>query len=192
VINRLAAATLVALLSAPPLARADAVTRVDVLQSGEVYVVDAELIAAVPLSDAWAVLTDFDGMARFMPNLTESRVLSRHGNRVTVQQKGVARFGVFSRAFESVREMELTASELVRSRQLSGAVRKAESQTRLFGNGNETHVAYHLEMEPGSWLPGLIARAFIKHEVREQFEAIAAEMVRRRTQFGAGAPEAKQ
>jgi len=193
VIGRLAATALVAFLLAPPLARAEAVTRVDVAQDGDVYIVDTVIIAPVPLSDAWSVLTDFDGMARFVPNLTESRIIDRSGNRVTVQQKGMARFGLFRFAFESVRELELVANEVVRSRQISGAMRTAQSQTKFLEAGGATRITYHAELEPGTWLPGFISRGFIAHEVREQFEAIANEMVRRRTQAAAvRPPDAKQ
>lgn len=186
--GRFAATALVALLLVTPLARGEAVARVDVVQEGDTYIVDTVMVAPVPLSDAWAVLTDFDGMAHFVPNLTESRVIGRGENRMTVQQKGVARFGPLRFAFESVRELELNRNESVLSRQISGAMRMARSQTRFFDAGGATRITYHAELEPGTWLPGFISRGFIAHEVREQFEAIAREMVRRRSTAAAARP----
>jgi len=179
VIGRLAP-VIVALLLAPAVACADAVTDVQVVERGEAFVVEVAIVAPVPLVDAWAVLTDFDGMARFVPNLTESDVRERQGNRITVQQKGVARFGPFRFPFDSMREIHLTPNEMVRSRQISGAIRSAQSQTTFVETGGETRIRYRAEIEPGLWMPAFFSLRFIKHEVREQFEAIVGEMMRRR------------
>jgi hypothetical protein len=72
-------------------------------------------------------------------------------------------------------------------------MRMAHSQTRFFDAGGATRITYHAELEPGTWLPGFISRGFIAHEVREQFEAIAREMVRRRSTAAESRPlEARQ
>jgi carbon monoxide dehydrogenase subunit G len=169
----------VALLLAPALARAESVAKVQVVKQGDAYVVEATISAPVPLAEAWAVLTDFDQMARFIPNLTESDIRERQGNRIKVHQKGVARFGLFRFPFDSLREIDLTPNEMVRSRQISGATRSAQSQTIFTESGGVTRISYRAEIEPGFWLPAFISRPFIEHEVREQFEAIVGEMTRR-------------
>jgi carbon monoxide dehydrogenase subunit G len=174
-----------------PAASADGGTRVEVVKQGEVYVVDAALDVAVPIAEAFAVLTDFDRMARFVPNLTESRVRSREGSRVWVEQKGVARFGLLRFPFDSVREIDLAPDESVRSRQLSGAARAALSLTRFSATGASTQIRYHAEVDPGFWLPAWISRRLIEHEVRAQFDAIAAEMLRRHSEHGAAVTETR-
>ena len=186
--NARLAAALLAPLAAATLAHAAAVTQVDVVKQGAVYVVDAVLVTPVSLPQAWAVLSDFDAMTHFVPNLTESRVTARDGNRWTVKQKGVMRLGPFELEFESVRELELTPYEKVVARQIRGAARSAQSETRLAPADGATRISYHAEVEPAVWLPAVISRRLIEREVRAQFEAIAREMLRRRAQAAAAPP----
>jgi hypothetical protein len=156
-----------------------------VSRDGEAYIVDAILIAPVGRAEAWSVLTDFDAMSRFVPSLSESRVLRRAGNRLSISQKGVARFGLLWFAFESVREVELEPLRSVRSRNIGGTLRRLDSLTIFSDAEGGTRISYRLEVVPDFWLPGFIGEAFIKHEIREQFEAIVVEMLRRR---GSGNP----
>ena len=89
----------------PVLAAVD--TQIDVSRSGELYVVDAVMVVPFSPREAWDVLTDFDAMASFVPNLEVSRVTSRSGDRLQVEQRGVARWGPLSQPFTTVREIEL-------------------------------------------------------------------------------------
>ncbi len=81
----------------PVLAAVD--TQIDVSRSGELYVVDAVMVVPFSPREAWDVLTDFDAMASFVPNLEVSRVTSRSGDRLQVEQRGVARWGPLSQTF---------------------------------------------------------------------------------------------
>jgi hypothetical protein len=179
-------AILVVLASAAGAARADTELRIEVERKGELFTVHAFLFAPVPPRDAWAVLTDFEHMASFVPNLSESRVTNRAGERLTVAQKGVARFGVLKYPFESVREVELFPFESVRSRNVGGNVSRVDSTTRIVAFEGGTRISYYVEVVPGFWFPGIVGESFLKHEIREQFDAILREMLRR--QQGGAAP----
>ena len=92
-----------------PAPRAEVADRdIRVQRHGNAFSIDAVMHAPVPPAIAWEVLTDFEHMPRYQSSLKSSQVLERSPQRVLVQQKGVARFGPFSNAFESVREMQLT------------------------------------------------------------------------------------
>ncbi|MCX7893825.1 MAG: SRPBCC family protein [Burkholderiales bacterium] len=184
-----AALALAAALAAPAVAEPG--MRVEIARSGDAFMVDAHLVAPVPPREAWAVLTDFEHMSAFVPNLVESRVAGRSASRLTVAQKGVARFGVVSFPFESVREVDLVPHESVRSRTVGGTAGRVESFTRLAAAGAGTRIHYHLEVVPGFWFPGFVGEALLEQEVREQFEAIVQEMLRRQRAAApprAGAP----
>lgn len=168
------------LLVCAPLARAASpVQSLDVRRQGEGYVIDASFLAAVPRALAWSVLTDFDGMARFVPNLQESRITAGSGLQFTVRQRGVARFGPLDFPFESVRSVELRPPESIDSVQITGNLRRLKSHTTLAEVPGGTLVSYHVELLPGSNFPALIGAVFLRHEVREQLEAIVQEMLRR-------------
>lgn len=134
----------------------------------------------VPTSIAWDVLTDFDHMADFVPNLESSRIIARDGGSITFAQKGRVKFGIFSFGFESQRRVELRPREgLLLAQALSGTAKHMASETHLAEEENGTRLDYRIEMIPGRWYPSTLGIAGMRHEVAEQFTAIAAEMVRR-------------
>jgi len=151
-------------------------------RTGEEMTLTATMYVPVKPRVAWAVLTDFDRMARWVPNLQESRVVSKPGERpLRLAQAGMKRVGLLTFAFESVREIELTPMQFMKVKGLSGNMRKWESTTRLSAEGEGTRVDYHLQFIPSYWVPPLIGPALITRESRLQFEAIIAEMKRRKT-----------
>jgi|FrelakmetLWP11LW_1041352.scaffolds.fasta_scaffold17419_1 hypothetical protein len=171
-----AIATLVTAAAAEtPLTRVD----IDLRQAGRTFVVDATFSAPVPPSVAWDVLTDFEHMDAFVPNLAESRIVARDGNVLNILQYGVARFGPFAVRFESERRVTLAPFATIRSTQLRGTMDKLDSTTTFASEGTGTRLTYHVEAIPGALFPDVIARRFLSHEIAEQFDAIVREMVRR-------------
>lgn len=155
-------------------------TSISVLRQGDAFIVHATLLAPGTRRQAWEVLTDFDHMSAFLPSISESRVLRRAGNHLTVTQKGVVRFGFLGFAFESLREVVLEPEETVRSRNIGGNLRQLESLTRLSPAVGGTLVSYRVEVIPDFWIPGFLAEYLIRSEIEGQFDAIVKEMLRRR------------
>ena len=138
------------------------------------------ILLPVPPGVAWEVLTDFDHMASFVPNLEESRVLNRDAQGATIAQKGRIRYGILSFAFESERRVEFHPQEgLLLARALSGTARHMASTLRLQAEGPGTRLDYRVEMSPGRWVPSTLGKSGMRHEMAEQFSAIAVEMLRR-------------
>lgn len=160
-----------------PLAVAD--NEVSVQRSGASFTVDVTLFTPVPPALAWAVLTDFDHMASFVPNLSSSQVLERSDTLLKVAQKGVARYGFFSVNLESVREISLSPQYEIRAHNVSGNVKSLDSVLQLQAEGSGTRLHYHAEVVPGFWFPPLIGPSLVRHETAEQFSAMLREMLRR-------------
>ncbi|MDR7377704.1 carbon monoxide dehydrogenase subunit G [Rhodoferax ferrireducens] len=160
---------------APLVAESD----VHVERSGGTFTVDLSMHAPVEPAQAWAVLTDFEHMADFIPNLSSSQVLERSDTVLKVAQKGVARYGVFSTPFESVREIHLNPPHEIRAHGLGGNVQRMDSLMQLEAEGTGTRLTYHAEVLPGFWFPPLIGPALVRHETAEQFSAMLHEMLRR-------------
>lgn len=144
-----------------------------------VYFADLSLQVAVPPALALEVLTDFEHMAAFVPNLLSSRVLSRTGNVYHIAQQGRARFGPFSFAFESERRIELRPDGRLISQALSGSTKYMRSELAVQAANGGTSINYHIEMSPERWLPSGIGASFMRHELAEQFTALAHEMEQR-------------
>jgi carbon monoxide dehydrogenase subunit G len=179
-------AALVALLlfAAGAFAATDQDIDVTVSVSGDVVRVDGSFAVAASLAQVWAVMTDFDGMARFISNLKSSRVVARTNDLLTVAQAGQAVYGPMRYPFESVREIRLWPMERVQSRLISGNMSRFEGSTRFVAEPSATRVVYHSEAVPKAWVPPIVGPRFIERETREQFAEFRAEILRRKAAAG--------
>jgi carbon monoxide dehydrogenase subunit G len=144
------------------------------------YLASLTLRVAAPPALALEVLTDFDHMAEFIPNLASSRTVSRNGNTVVVAQQGTMQFGPLSFPFRSERRVERLADGRLIALALSGSANYMRSETRIAAFGAGTRIDYRLELVPGTWLPSTLGAALMRHELAEQFNAVALEIERRR------------
>ena len=149
-------------------------------KDGETIVVDAAFSVPVTPREAWDVLTDFDRMEEFVSNLQYSKILSRIGNRLQVAQKGRAAHGLISFVFESIRDVDLVPYQSIRTRLVSGNMKKLEGLTVLTPEPGGTRVSYHGESIPGVWVPPVFGLRFIEKEVAEQFDEIRDEILKRK------------
>jgi uncharacterized protein YndB with AHSA1/START domain len=162
-------------------ARAESpVKSIDVTYDGETYVLKAVMLAAVPPALAWEVLTDFANMAKWVPNLKESNIVKPGERQLTIEQKGVARFGALSFNFVSLREVVLTPQVSIQSTQLKGSLKKQQSMMSLSTDGDGTRMNYRLEIVPSFLASAALSEDLLKHETEEQFTAIVGEMIRRK------------
>ena len=144
------------------------------------YVASLRMVVSARPATALAVLTDFDHMADFVPNVTSSRIVARNGNVLRVAQEGRAEFGPFSWRFASERQVEVFPDGRVLSRALSGSSLSMQSELRLHPAGTGgTLIEYRIVSVPDFWVPASVGTAFMQHEMEEQFAAIAREMARR-------------
>lgn len=152
---------------------------VRVSPSGDAFDIDVVLRVHAPLMAVWDVLTDFDGMARIVSNLRTSRVVSREGNRLVVAQEGVEVQGPLRFDFHSLREVELSPPFEMVARLIRGSMRGLEGWTRLARTADATLVSSHGRLEPGHWVPSLLAPPFMERATARQYAEMRAEMLRR-------------
>lgn len=154
-------------------------SRFDVTRQADEFVVEGWLSVAVPPSVAWAVLTDYDRMAEFIPDMRESRRLNGDGGGLRVWQKGVTRVGPFSFDYEVEREVWVTPETLIRSHGIRGNMKKLELETALAPDPVGVRIHYRAEIVPDFWVPPLLGPRFIRSQAEQQFRALIAEMKRR-------------
>jgi hypothetical protein len=65
------------------------------------------------------------------------------------------------------------------AKSLSGPVKRMESEARIVARDQGVQISYHAESVPDSILARMFGAAFVRHEVEEQFLAMAREMLRR-------------
>jgi hypothetical protein len=163
---------------APAAAPNDAID-VAVHRDGEAILIDVFLRAPVSQQEAWDVLTDFDRMASIVGNLEFSRVLEREGNRVVVAQRGGRTEGLLRFSFETVREVELHPTSLMRARLIRGNIARLEGTTALMPSGEATQIVSHGLCVPGRWVPPVLGELFIENATREQYADLRREMLKR-------------
>lgn len=144
-----------------------------------IYFADLSLQVAVPPAMAIEVLTDFEHMPSFVPNLVSSRIISHTGNVFLVTQQGKAHFGPLTFSFESERRIELKSDGRLISQALSGSTKYMRSELAVQDAAGGTSLNYHIEVTPELWLPSSFGTSFMRHELAEQFSALAREMERR-------------
>jgi hypothetical protein len=176
---RLAAALFVLALSLPAAAAGNDDIAVKVRKEGETIHVSVDCPVQAPPSVAWEVMTDYDNMAKFISNLTESNVRMHMGNRMQVAQKGKASRGPLSISFENMREIELVPKSEIRSKLIEGDVLPAQFVTRIEEREGVTHVMHTGSYTPSMWVPPGIGPAMIEAETRKQYGEYRAEILRR-------------
>jgi hypothetical protein len=153
---------------------------VKVERHGETVVIDVEAIAPGPLSEAWAVLTDYDHMASYISNLTASRIVERRDtDNLHVMQSGRTKVGFMSFGFQTVRAVEFVHMREIRSSLVSGDFKAYASTTSISTVPSGTRIVHHGEYVPKAWLPPMIGPAVIERETRRQYQEFIAEIERR-------------
>jgi len=155
------------------------ITNIDIRRMEETYVVDLTLWVAAPRELAFEVLVDFEHMASWVPQVRESRVLRHEAGRATVEYQGAVRLGFLAIPFTTVREVEFARPYWIRTSQLKGTMKRHESRITFTDEDKGTRLDYHAEMVPGPIAALVTNPQRVELELREHFEAIAAEILRR-------------
>ncbi|MEB3166142.1 MAG: SRPBCC family protein [Cyanobacteriota bacterium] len=106
----------------------------------------------------WSVLTDYNQLDRYIPNLASSRQLWRRGNRVAVEQEGTQQF--CGLRFSARVQLELTEEierGLLSFRMLSGDFRCFVGSWQVGTDTSSTWLLYDLTVQGRPGMPiGLI------------------------------------
>jgi hypothetical protein len=171
------------LLAAVPLlaqpAAPDADITVAVRKDGQTIFVDVDCPVHAPIPVIWQVLTDYDNMSSFIGGLEYSAIEGRRDNLLIVRQKGKARLGLLTFAFDNVREVEIVPSVEIRSHHVSGDLESSSFTTRIIDVDGTPHIINIGRYVPKAWVPPLVGPALIGGETRRQFADIRAEIQRR-------------
>ncbi len=167
-------ALLVSLTARCALAGAIPEPEIRVQEQNDMLIVDIRYQLPVNQHVAWEVLTDFNGMAEFVPNMNNSRIVQRDGRRMVVEQKGKVNFGLLSFPYESKREIELTPPQKIRSQAISGT--QMNSTTTLTPNAAGTLLIYRAEASPDLPVSNSMIASNLREMLEAQFKAMEQEM----------------
>ena len=173
---------LTALLPVSPLAATDpsAFPAVEVREEGGLYTVTAAFEVSQPALVARAVLTDYERIPRFMPDVKTSIVRERAGARVVVEQEAVASLMMFSKRIYLLLEIEETDAAL-RFRDAAGrsfAHYQGEWRWSAPAEGR-TIVNYRLAARPAFSVPEFLLRRLLGRDARTMIRQLQTEIAAR-------------
>lgn len=145
---------------------------------------DIDIVAFVDVpaeaAAAWAVLTDYNRLADFVPDMHVSRVVSKPGEVPLVYQKGDKTWLLLGVPLEMVFRMDETPTSRIRFRLVSGNIKKMFGEWLIVQKGGITRIHYRAHMEPG--LLSLRAPGdslLIESDIESMMNAIGREILKR-------------
>ena len=152
---------------------------VRIVRDADTIHIDAKLRVDVHHHIAWQVLTDYDNLARFVPGLTSSRIVSEPGAPLQLKQTGQSGFLWLTLPIEVVVRIEEIPLEAIRFTAVSGTLKSKSGEWRIEAQGNTTLLIYRASIVPGFWIPPVIGTAMMGQDVRGKLVGVANEMTRR-------------
>jgi ribosome-associated toxin RatA of RatAB toxin-antitoxin module len=146
--------------------------------------IEVSSLIALPVKpcEAYAMLTDYDDLPKFIPGLLESHYQRIAKNRVRVMQVGEVQVFIFHVQMESLLEMEETPNQRILFRQIKGDFVSYGGEWDFSGNADGTLVSYDAALSFKPYVPVLLARSILENDVKEKFAAIAQEAIARKKQ----------
>lgn len=163
--------------AAPGAAAAD--VSIHTSRDGEFVTVSATALMRVDPRIAWAVLSDYDHLAQFIPDMKSSRVVSRDGDRVRVEQKGNVGFFFYSEPVNVILEVHEEPQHRITARSVGGNVRALETHYDLHSSGAGVKLDYSGRFVPGFSIPPLIGMPIVSRIIERRFRAMVEEIQRR-------------
>ena len=148
-------------------------------RDGDVLVIEAGAEFDGTIAQTWQVLTDYDRLAEFVPNLHVSRVIARTGDGVTLEQKGEARLLFFSYPIEVRLAVTEFPHRRIASRAVAGNFREMSGVYTLEAREGRVRLRYSGRMAPDFFVPPVIGTWVLRHNVEMSFEALVNEIIKR-------------
>jgi len=152
--------------------------RVQVESKAAALYVQAEIDTTADSETAWAVLTDYDRWTEFIPDLVMSRVISRPGDPLQLEQRGriptMPNFPVVM-----ILQVEETPSERIRFYRTAGNVQSFAGEWLIEGKSRKVRLVYRAVVMPGFPMPPQVSMEIFRNDAKVRMEAMAQEMARR-------------
>ena len=133
------------------------------------------------LGHLWQVITDYEKLSTFIPNLSSSKLIERSGNRVTLAQVGSQQL-VLGLKFSAEVQLELTEHRpegLLQFRMLKGDFRRFEGAWRLQSVPDQTLLLYELTVQGCVGMPVALIEQRLRQDLNDNLLAVEQETIRR-------------
>lgn len=153
---------------------------VAVTERAGTYRVTATFAITEPAEDAMAVLTDFERIPKFMPDMKTSMVVERSGAGLLVEQEAVARFMMFSKRVHLLLRV-IEEAGVIRFRDQCGkSFALYDGSWTVQPSSAGATITYQLDAKPSFEVPAFVLRRLLKRDATELIARIKAEIRERR------------
>jgi ribosome-associated toxin RatA of RatAB toxin-antitoxin module len=154
---------------------------VEASRRGDFIEVRAHATLEASLAVVWTTLTDYDRLPEFIPGLRKSRVVSRRGSVVTVEQSGEARFLMFTFPIDVTLEALERPPASIQVRAVAGTLRHFEGGYRVEPEASTNRIVLRWvgTIIPDVSLPPLIGEVVMRTQIEDQFFGMVREIERR-------------
>jgi ribosome-associated toxin RatA of RatAB toxin-antitoxin module len=149
-------------------------------RNGDRFKVDASAEIEADLADAWKVLTDYDRLAEFIPGMLESRVVSRDGSSVLVDQRGETTLLFLTFPMRVRLAIEETPFERIVSTAVSGNFKDLTGVYLLQVRDAGLTLRYEGKFTPDFSFPPLLGTLIVRNTVEKRFSAMVREIEKTR------------
>ena len=156
----------------------DGPVRMRVETAGGVLHMEASVTGPYTRQQAWQLLTDYDGVADYVPAMDSSRVVGRTDSSIVVRQVFTSRF-IVPWTFRFTLEMVQDGPYRLRFRQLEGNMRHYEGSWEAVEDPEGMRLVYRARAGHGLRLPGFVLRYIARRQIRTLMPAHLAELARR-------------
>lgn len=158
--------------------------QVSVSEARGTYAVTARFEVPQPPDVVLAVLSDYEQIPRFMPEVRTSVVRERSPERMLVEQEAVSKFMLFSKSVHLLLEVTHDADTIRFIDRSAKSFKSYEGTWRVAPRGSGTVVTYELAARPGFEVPEFILKRLLRRDsgqmiknLRREFEARADKLM---------------
>ncbi|HTK30260.1 MAG TPA: SRPBCC family protein [Vicinamibacterales bacterium] len=145
-------------------------------EANGVYTVVARFLVDRPPAAAWAVLTDYERIPRFMPDVRTSIVRERAPGRAVVEQEAVSSVMVFSKRVHLVLDIDEQPDALVFTDECGSSFVRYEGAWRLSDQGGRTAITYELTAQPSFDVPSFLLKRLLRRDSSQMIERLRREI----------------
>jgi len=147
---------------------------------GGAITVTASADMRVRLATAWSVISDYDHLADFVPDMRSWRVLQRNGDQLLVQQTGAFGFLFFEQPIDVELAVTESPSQRIVAHAVAGNLKEMDGRYTLsvLPTG-EVRLSYAGRLVPEFAVPPVVGKLVVRNVLARQFSAVVKEIVRR-------------
>ena len=154
--------------------------RIETAEHNEAITVNASAVMQVRRATAWSVISDYDHLADFVPDMQSSRVLQRDGNQVLLEQKGSLGFLFFRQAIEVRLAVTEWPQQRIAAHAIGGNLKQMDGSYTLETQADgRVRLAYSARLVPAFAIPPLVGKPVLRQLLKRQFKALVDEIQRR-------------